>query len=424
MNDVVELLARGIAIGIGGAALMDAWALLARAAFNVQGLDYALLGRWIGHFPRRRFFHDRIAAADPVPGERLLGWVAHYAIGIAFAMLLLAIWGLDWARSPTPWPALLVGLVTIAAPWFVMQPAMGAGIAGSMTPNPGATRLRNLATHTVYGIGLYASAALLAIAVLAVTQLWDPSAIKGSFDVGGRSLYLECVGEGSPTIVMESGSGSDHTAWEAVVPGLRDSNRTCTYDRANIGASSELSGDRTSSDVAADLHGLLDTASISPPYVLVGHSLGGISMRIFATTYPSEVAALVLVDATPTTFVEDACAVVDAAQCETFRSDFQPANNNGVDIASSSDDVAALGPLPAMPLVVMTANDHGHDRFAPDMRREFEAMWLLRQREVAESVMGGRLQEVDGGHNIQAQHPELVISAVSSVVADLAAGTP
>jgi hypothetical protein len=163
VSDVVELLARGTAIGVGGAALMDAWALLARVAFNVQGLDYALLGRWIGHFPQRRFFHDRIAAAEPVPGEGPLGWVAHYAIGIAFAMLLLAIWGLDWARSPTPWPALLVGLVTITAPWFVMQPAMGAGVAGSRTPNPGATRLRNLATHAVYGTGLYASALALTI---------------------------------------------------------------------------------------------------------------------------------------------------------------------------------------------------------------------------------------------------------------------
>jgi hypothetical protein len=73
-------------------------------------------------------------------------------------MPLLAIWGLDWARSPTPWPALLVGLVTIAGPWFVMQPAMGAGVAGSRTPNPGATRLRNLATHIVYGVGMYATA--------------------------------------------------------------------------------------------------------------------------------------------------------------------------------------------------------------------------------------------------------------------------
>ncbi len=163
MSDVIELLARGIAIGIGGAALMDAWALVARIAFNVRGLDYALLGRWIGHFARRRFVHDRIAAADAIPSERPLGWAVHYAIGIAFAMPLLAIWGLDWARSPTLWPALIVGLVTIGGPWFIMQPAMGAGIAGSRTPNPGATRLRNLASHAVYGIGVYGSALALSI---------------------------------------------------------------------------------------------------------------------------------------------------------------------------------------------------------------------------------------------------------------------
>lgn len=163
MTDSVELLVRGVLIGIGGAALMDAWALFVRRAFNVRGLDYAMLGRWLGHLPRGRFFHERIASADPVRGERMLGWVAHYSIGIAFAFLLLAIWGLEWARSPTLWPAMLVGLGTIVAPWFVMQPAMGAGIAASRTPDPVAARLRNLATHTVYGIGLFASAVALSL---------------------------------------------------------------------------------------------------------------------------------------------------------------------------------------------------------------------------------------------------------------------
>jgi Protein of unknown function (DUF2938) len=163
MEELVEILARAVAIGIGGAGLMDAWGLLARRAFNVQGLDYALLGRWIGHFPRGRFFHERIAAAPPVPGERALGWVAHYGIGIAFAVPLLLLWGLDWARSPTILPPMLIGLGTILAPWLVMQPAMGAGIAASRTPNPGAARLRNLATHAVYGIGLYLSAVALSI---------------------------------------------------------------------------------------------------------------------------------------------------------------------------------------------------------------------------------------------------------------------
>lgn len=163
MTDVVEFLARGVVIGVGGAALMDLWGLFLRRAFGIRGLDYALLGRWIGHFARRRFVHERIASADPIRGERPLGWTAHYAIGVTFALLLLAIWGLGWARSPTIWPALAVGLGTIVAPWFVMQPAMGAGFAASRTPDPRAARLRNIATHTVYGIGLYLSAVALSI---------------------------------------------------------------------------------------------------------------------------------------------------------------------------------------------------------------------------------------------------------------------
>ena len=163
MTEAIELLVRGVLIGVGGAAVMDAWALLARRAFNAQGLDYALLGRWIGHFPRGRFVHDRIASADPVRGERPLGWLAHYAIGITFALLLLAIWGIEWARAPTIAPALAVGLVTIVAPWFVMQPAMGAGLAAARTPAPWAARLRNLASHTAYGLGVYASAVILSL---------------------------------------------------------------------------------------------------------------------------------------------------------------------------------------------------------------------------------------------------------------------
>ena len=160
---VLEILARGVVMGVGGAVLMDAWAVFARRVLNVQGLDYAMLGRWIGHIPHGRFAHERIAAAAPVRGERPLGWAAHYSIGIVFALALLAARGLDWAHSPTILPALLVGVGTVAAPWLVMQPAMGAGIAGSRTPDPRATRLRNLATHVVYGLGLYGSALALAV---------------------------------------------------------------------------------------------------------------------------------------------------------------------------------------------------------------------------------------------------------------------
>jgi hypothetical protein len=162
MNLLLELSVRALVMGIAAAALMDAWGFLLRRGFGVPTLDYALLGRWIGHLPKGRLFHERIASAEPIPGERPLGWLAHYAIGVAFAAVLLAVAGLDWARAPSIWPAMAIGLGTIVAPWFLMQPGMGAGIAGSRTADPTTTRLRNLATHAVYGAGLYATAVALA----------------------------------------------------------------------------------------------------------------------------------------------------------------------------------------------------------------------------------------------------------------------
>ena len=162
MPDGLDLVARGIAMGVAGSALMDLWSAVLRRRFGIPTLDYRLLGRWIGHFPRGRFVHERIASADPVVGERPLGWLAHYTIGVTFALVLLAIWGRTWLAAPTIGPALIIGIGTIVAPWLVMQPAFGAGVAGSKTPNPTAPRLRNLGTHTVYGIGLYAAALVMA----------------------------------------------------------------------------------------------------------------------------------------------------------------------------------------------------------------------------------------------------------------------
>ena len=122
-----------------------------------------LVGRWLAYMPRGRFRHERIAAVPAVRGERIIGWIAHYAIGIAFAGLLLAIWGLDWARQPTLAPALMVGVGTVAAPFLLMQPGMGAGIAASRTPRPAAARLQSLITHLVFGAGLYAAGLLLSL---------------------------------------------------------------------------------------------------------------------------------------------------------------------------------------------------------------------------------------------------------------------
>lgn len=158
----IELAARAVTMGIAGSAAIDLWALSLRKAFDISSLDYRILGRWLGHIPRGQIRHQRIAAAASVPGERVLGWLAHYGIGVGFAALLLLLAGDSWAESPTILPALAVGLTTVLAPWLVMQPAFGAGIAGSKTPHPWPGRLRNLGTHTVYGLGLYGSALVLA----------------------------------------------------------------------------------------------------------------------------------------------------------------------------------------------------------------------------------------------------------------------
>ena len=163
MAELVDLAVGALVMGVAGSAAMDAWSAVLRRRFGIPTLDYRLLGRWIGHVPRGRLTHERIATASPIPGEAAIGWVAHYAIGVAFAALLLVIWGRPWLAAPTIGPALAVGIGTIVAPWFVMQPAMGAGFAGSRTPSPAATRLRNLGTHTVYGLALYAAAGLLAV---------------------------------------------------------------------------------------------------------------------------------------------------------------------------------------------------------------------------------------------------------------------
>lgn len=157
MNPLLQDLARIALIGAGATALMDLWLLLLKR-LHLPTLDFGLIGRWAGHVLRGRFVHAAIAKATPVRGERALGWLVHYAVGIAFAGLLAGLQGMAWTHDPCLLPALAVGIGSVAAPWFVMQPAMGAGVAASRTPTPWKSRARSLATHAVFGLGLYIAA--------------------------------------------------------------------------------------------------------------------------------------------------------------------------------------------------------------------------------------------------------------------------
>jgi hypothetical protein len=150
-NDMMIILL----IGAAATAVTDLWAILRRRIFGTPLPNFGFVGRWIAHMGRGRFHHDAIAAAPPMRAERVIGWTTHYVIGMAFALLLPAFCGAEWIRHPTLLPALIVGVATVAAPLFVMQPAMGAGIAASRSPRPAAARLQSLVMHAVYGLGLY-----------------------------------------------------------------------------------------------------------------------------------------------------------------------------------------------------------------------------------------------------------------------------
>jgi len=146
-------------VGVGATVVMDIGSVIQRA-MKMPTLDYALVGRWAGHICRGQWTHNSIAKAPAIVGESVAGWAIHYLTGVLFAALLVAIEGAQWLLAPTLLSAVLVGTLTVVVPFFVMQPAMGAGIAASRTPSPWINRLRSLLNHAIFGLGLYLSAIL------------------------------------------------------------------------------------------------------------------------------------------------------------------------------------------------------------------------------------------------------------------------
>ncbi|HEX9942270.1 MAG TPA: DUF2938 domain-containing protein [Thermoanaerobaculia bacterium] len=147
-----------VAVGIGATLVMDLWNLVLKRAFRIPSLNYCLLGRWLCHMPGGTFRHTSIAAASQKPFECTVGSIAHYTIGVVFAIAFVVLAPGEWLARPTLLPALLYGIGTVVFPFFLMQPSFGLGVAASKTPNPMQARLKSLMTHTVFGVGLYVCA--------------------------------------------------------------------------------------------------------------------------------------------------------------------------------------------------------------------------------------------------------------------------
>jgi|SRR5690242_4458985 DUF2938 family protein len=156
-----------IAMGLGATLVMDLWGIVLKHTFNVPSSNYCFVGRWLCYMLEGVFRHRSIAAAPKRPTECAVGWIAHYAIGIIFALALVLLASPRWLQEPTVLPALILGISTVAIPFFIMQPSFGLGMASSKTSNPAQARLRSLMNHAVFGLGLYISALALSLVLRA-----------------------------------------------------------------------------------------------------------------------------------------------------------------------------------------------------------------------------------------------------------------
>jgi hypothetical protein len=161
VNNLAHSFISAVLIGLGATLTFDLWGLFLRRTFKIEPSNICLVGRWIRHMPEGTFAHANIAASPRKPAECMVGWVAHYSIGIIFASAFIALADAGWLQHPTPLPAIVFGVVTVVAPFLIMQPLFGFGFAASKTPSPAQARLRTLMNHTAFGGGLYAFALLV-----------------------------------------------------------------------------------------------------------------------------------------------------------------------------------------------------------------------------------------------------------------------
>ena len=271
---------------------------------------------------------------------------------------------------------------------------------------------------------LLAAALVLALPVGVIAQEGTPTEAPATptpsgsrVDIGGRALFISCVGTGSPTVVLEAGGGNSAETWAGVQPEIARFTRVCSYDRAGLGQSDPApAGVRTVQDSVDDLHALLDAAGVSGPYVLIGHSFGGLIVRLYASQYPDDVAGLVLVDAMPPDFLASGLALLPPAERqETFAimRGLHPQDPEHLDIIASGVWVMAHPPA-LVPTVVLAAGLHGAPDAPPDPA--FEELWAELQREQARALDARLLSVPEGDHFLQLDRPELVIEAIRQVV--------
>ncbi len=236
-------------------------------------------------------------------------------------------------------------------------------------------------------------------------------------DVGGYKLRMAVAGSGTPTVVFDSGFGDRLEVWDDVMPEVSRFARVVAYDRAGLGKSDEALKPRSYRQIATELHALLQRAGIRPPYVLVGHSMGGANIRAFASMYKDEVVGLVFVD--PLTEKIFEVASKQELNAELLRQEASVRNAPAgvqsewkllkIDMLNQSAELRSFGKPPDVPAMLLVA---GRDRprlWAKTVLEQY-GTWMIEARE------GGIVYTPDNSHYIQRDEPTLVVSAIRRVV--------
>ena len=236
----------------------------------------------------------------------------------------------------------------------------------------------------------------------AVTAAALVAAVHGRVPVDGHAMYYRCEGSGHPTVVLEAGSPDTSAVWQWVEPALARVTRVCAYDRAGLGRSAPAprTQHRTARTQVRELHSLLRKARIPGPYVLVGHSWGGMLAELFAHDYPDETVGLVLLD--PTTFPY---LTPDALRHLPRR-----LTREGIDVSATVAEVSAIRTLGRLPLVVI---GNGRGRADARLRAAQDALARLSSDSVHAIALGST-------HYVQkpppAGQPEVVVAAARAVL--------
>ena len=252
------------------------------------------------------------------------------------------------------------------------------------------------------------------------TQAFIAESSPGMVDLGDYSIFMRCVGAGTPPIIFENGLGTSVAqTWTAISPAFEDVTQVCTYDRVGVGLSDLLPADtlRTTQDMVDDLVQILEITGIEGPYILVGHSIAGFNMLLFADEYPDAVVGMVMVDAShPDEVIRGAeIASVNIAPEGPFSSE-------RMDLWASAAEVQAVGDLGDIPLFVLTAGDNVDVDTAP--APELAVLWQELQEDLATRSTNSQHLIVEGApHFIMQTDPEVVIAAIDWVWAEVTGET-